>query len=96
MANRKCLECGEWNKDLDYCSNCNSPISAEAQSKAWTEQVQKEDAEKPKDKFDLFLERVSVHKNPLVRWTYLFFYSLWSIFAALLAFLLWATVGTNG
>ena len=96
MAQRKCLKCQHWNKGKDYCEKCQTPLSAVAIAKERELFLIETERNKPKDKTDLWLEKVQNHKSWFVRATYSLFYSIWAIFMAIVAFLIWLTVGTNG
>ena len=95
MIERKCTQCGQWNKDEDYCTNCGAPLSPKAIDQAKTEKRRQEEASIEPSKFDKFLERTRTSKYAVVRWTYWFFYSL-SIIAGLIgAFVAWFVAMVN-
>lgn len=96
MIERKCLSCGTWNKDEDHCTNCGNPISPEQIIKVETKRKKEEEANKPKDKFDLFAERMKNHESPFMRFIYKVGYSIGMVFAAIGGFFAWMVAMANG
>jgi len=96
MIERKCLSCGTWNKDEDHCSNCGNPISPEQIIKVETKRKKEEEANKPKDKFDLFAERMKNNESPFMRFIYKVGYSIGMVFAAIGGFFAWMVAMANG
>lgn len=87
---RTCRHCGTINLNRDYCSQCgkivNIVLERNLKREAKAKQKSKE-AAKNKNKITLFFEGVMVHKNPIIRYTAKFFYSLWVIVLAIGSFL---------
>ncbi len=96
MIERKCLSCGTWNKDEDHCTNCGNPISPEQIIKVETKKKKEEEANKPKDKFDLFAERMKNHESSFMRFIYKVGYSIGMVFAAIGGFFAWMVAMANG
>lgn len=96
MIERKCLNCGTWNKNNKFCIQCNEAVSPEEIEKIEIRKKRQEEANKPKDKFDLFAERLKTHKSPIVRFIYQIGYSVSVIFGAIGAFFAWMVAMANG
>ena len=90
MIERKCLKCGTWNKDEDYCVSCQAPISPKAIDKADSEiKKQKLASEKP-SKMDVWMANAKNHKYGVVRFTYKILYGcgvVATLFGALIAWM---------
>ena len=96
MIERKCLSCGTWNNDEDYCKNCNNPIKPSLiRDIAYQSQIDAE-KNKPKSKFDLFVLATKNHHYLLVRIIYKIVYSISMVFAAIGAFFAWMLAMANG
>ena len=93
---RKCRKCNTWNTDNDFCTNCNAPLSPQEIRKAEVAELERKEADKPKDKVDLFLEKMKDSRYILVRGLYYICFSLWAAFMAVLAFFLWLVAATPG
>ncbi len=96
IIERKCLNCGTWNKNEDFCTNCNHAISPKEIDRIQTKQKRIEEANKPKDKFDLLAERLKNHRYLFYRLIYKIGYSIGLFFAAIGAFLAWMVAMANG
>ena len=96
MIERKCLHCGTWNKDEQFCNNCNEALSPEEIEKVEMKKKRIEAANKPKDKFDLFAERLKTHKYLFMRILYQVGYSIAVVFGAIGAFFAWMVAMANG
>ncbi|MFT5824305.1 MAG: putative membrane protein YvbJ [Crocinitomix sp.] len=96
MIERKCLSCGTWNKEEDNCTNCGNPISQKEIIKVETKKKRLEEANKPKDKFELFAERLKNHKYFFMRVIYKIGYSIGMVFATIGAFIAWGVAMANG
>lgn len=96
MAQRKCSKCQHWNEGKDYCEKCQTALSAKAMSEERDLLRVEAEKNKPKDKLQLWIEKIKNHKNLLVRLTYNFLYSIWAIYMGFVAFFVWLTIGTNG
>ena len=89
------MHCGTWNKDEDFCTNCNQAISHKEIVKIEQEQKRIEEANKPKDKFDLFAERLKTHDNVFYRILYKIGYSITLFFGVIGGFLAWVVAMVN-
>lgn len=96
MIERKCLACGTWNNDEKFCKNCGNPIAPEEIERIEQKKKEIEEANKPKDKFDLFAERLKTHRLLVVRIIYKIGYSIGMVFAAIGAFFAWMVAMANG
>jgi len=96
MAQRKCPKCQHWNEGKDYCEKCQTALSADALAKERDLLRIESEKNKPKDKIQLWIEKVKNHKNWFVRATYSVLYSIWAVYMAFVAFFVWLTIGTNG
>ncbi|MDA7802970.1 hypothetical protein N8987_00145 [Crocinitomix sp.] len=96
MVERKCLSCNTWNKDESHCTACGEPLSPEEIDKVETAKKRFEAANKPKDKFDLFAERLKNHESVFFRIIYKIGYSIGVVFAAIGGFFAWLVAMANG
>ena len=96
MIERKCLNRGTWNNDEKYCTNCGSPIDPKEIKRLDDEKKRIEEENKPKDKFDLFVEKMKNHQSIFVRILYKIGYSIGMVFTAIGAFLAWMVAMANG
>ncbi len=96
MIERKCLNCGTWNKAEKFCVNCQNAIDPAEILKIEDERKRIEEANKPKDQFDILMERMREHRYFLVRIIYKTIYSVGLVFAAIGAFLAWIVALSNG
>jgi methionyl-tRNA synthetase len=92
---RKCLNCGTWNKDNDYCISCG-----EAVSPIIIENTREEAREKkrfrPPNKFDLFIVKWKNSKYWILRVIYKILYTIAFIFFAIASFFAWIAASPNG
>ena len=96
MAQRKCPNCSHWNIGKDYCEKCEAALSADAISKEREARLIQEEENKPKDKTDIWIEKIKNHKYLFVRISFQILYSIWAIFMAFVGFFVWLTIGSNG
>jgi len=96
MIERKCLECGTWNHDENFCTNCGIPISPKEIVKAETLKKKLIEEQKPKDAFDRFTEKLENHRYLFVRIIYKIGYSITVVFGAIGAFFAWMVAMANG
>lgn len=95
-VSRKCVKCGTWNGSEDFCKSCGNALSPQ--------EVQKEEEKKRKklwvkdepSAFDLFLERIKTSRNPFVMAFYYICFALWSVYMAILSFILFLIAATPG
>lgn len=92
MVEIKCRQCNTWNTDKDYCSNCNAVISMEEEAKIEAENQAAIIRNKPKSKFDIFVENWKNHPNLFLKAIYYILYSVYFVFASVGAFLAWLTL----
>lgn len=94
MIERKCLQCGTWNKDEDECLNCGNALSPKA-IEAEKEAIRKaQDPEKP-SLLDVYLEKAKKSKYWAVRVGYRILYSI-AVFVGLLgALVAWMAALAN-
>lgn len=93
---RKCKSCGTWNNDEDHCTNCGaliSPIKIEEERRTTYEKQQQL---RPPNKVDLWLEKISKSKNPLVLFFYYIFYSIWFLLMGLVTIVIYLVIATPG
>lgn len=76
MVERKCLTCGTWNKNEDFCINCGAAISPKEIEKL--EEAKREAIRRnaPKDKLDIILEKAKNSKHWYVRFSFYVLYSI--------------------
>jgi hypothetical protein len=92
---RKCLKCGTWNKDNDYCISCGEPVSPKI-----IENIREEAREKrrfkPPTKFDLFLQKWKNSRFWILRVLYQILYTISMIFFAIASFFAYLSATPNG
>ena len=96
MIEIKCLNCGTWNKDKHFCSNCNQAISQKEIVKKEIALKKIEEENKPPSKTQIISSKLKNHKYFLVRVFYKILYSIGLVFAAIGAFLAWMVAVSNG
>jgi hypothetical protein len=92
MVEIKCKSCNTWNTDADYCKNCNAVISMEEEARLETEIYEESIKNKPKSKFDLFIEKWKAHPNFILKIFFYIFYSVYLVLAGIGAFMAWLTL----
>jgi uncharacterized membrane protein YvbJ len=95
MIERKCLKCGVWNNDEDYCKSCAEPLSPKALDKVREDRIAEEERNKVPSKTEVFLLKVKKSRFLLVRWTYYFFYSIFMFLGAIGAMFAWMAALAN-
>lgn len=96
MIERKCLQCGTWNKDEDRCLNCGAPLSPKEIDRVETQKKKVAEASKPKDKWELMAEKMKNHESGFIRFLYKVAYSIGLVFAAIGGFFAWMIAMLNG
>lgn len=93
---RKCKNCGTWNGEVDYCSNCNaliSPVIIESNREAEREKVRQD---QPPSKLDILMDKWKNSRFLVVRIFYKIVYTISVIFFAIASFFAWMAVSPNG
>lgn len=93
---RRCKNCNTWNDEIDFCTNCGSIISIKESEKIEAKEKAIIEANKPKDKIDLFVEKYKNHKFLPIRFIFYIFYSVWLVFMGIGSFLAWAVAWAAG
>jgi len=96
MVERKCPNCGTWNKDNDYCTQCHttiSPILIEEEREKERE-IRRNNI--PPTKLDRFVDGWKNHPFFLLRWLYYLLYSIGFTFIAIASFFAWLAASPNG
>lgn len=93
---RRCLSCGTWNKDNDYCSSCNAPLAPEIIKEIKETERLEKIANQPPDKLDIFVEKWKNHKFFVVRLSFMICYSIWTVFMAIGGFFTWLAATSVG
>lgn len=93
---RKCNHCNTWNSDLDFCTNCNSPISIKAIEKIEFKEKKFLADTQPKDKFDIIFSKLKHHRFFPVRWFYHILNSIFMLFMAIGGFIAYIIAWTAG
>lgn len=96
MIERKCLNCGTWNKDEKFCTHCGNAIAPEEIEKIEIAKKREEEARKPKDKYEILAEKMKTHNSVIVRFMYKVMYSIGMVFGAIGAFFAWMVAMANG
>ena len=88
----KCLNCGIFNTNKEYCENCGELISYKKKQELRVEKAKQEElAEAIKDVENLNLpQRLKKHSNFFVRIIGWILYSVWLVVSLIGAFLAWA------
>lgn len=92
---RKCPNCQTWNKDEDFCTQCNtvlSPVIIEEER----EKVREKRRHREPTKFDLFIARWKNSKYWALRALYSVLYTIGVIFFAIASFFAWIAASPNG
>lgn len=76
MIERKCLKCSTWNHDERFCKNCGAPLAPEEITRIEDEKYAALQAQKPKPKLDILLDKAKNSKFIVVR---ILFYTLYSV-----------------
>jgi uncharacterized membrane protein YvbJ len=92
----KCTECGHWNKDLDFCEKCNSPVSAKQVQKTRDQQRKEKTKFRKANSVDLWLGKMSKSENIFVKVFYRVIYSAWFIIMSLISLAIYLVAGTPG
>lgn len=93
---RKCLNCGTWNTDNDYCTNCNnavSPIIIEEKREAKREEIRNN---RVPSKLDLFIDKWQNSRFWILRVLYKILYTIGVIFFSIAGFFAWLSASPNG
>lgn len=93
---RKCLKCGEWNKDNEYCTSCEAPLAPEIIKEIKEAERLEKIANLPPTQLEVFVDKWKNHRFLLVRWSYLVLYSIWTVFMAIGGFFTWLAATTAG
>ncbi len=96
MIERKCLNCGTWNTTEDRCKNCETAVSQLEIDRVKARERRLIEAQKPKDAFELFKEKLQNHRYLFVRIIYKIGYSIAFLFGAIGAFFAWMIALANG
>ena len=93
---RKCPNCGHWNKDEDFCENCGSPISPKEVEKERAVAREKKLAVRKPNKVDIWLEKIKESKNPFVKFVYYVVGGVWFVIMSIMVAVLYLVAGTPG
>jgi uncharacterized membrane protein YvbJ len=96
MIERKCLYCGTWNNNEKYCKNCNQAIHPDEINRLKEKEKRIAEKNKPKSKFEIFVEACKNHRFLLVRILYKIGYSIGVVFAAIGGLFAWLIAMANG
>lgn len=92
---RKCPNCSEWNKDVDYCTNCNEVLSPQIIEEE-REKVREERRYREPNAFDKFIHRWKNSRFLMLRVLYQILYTIGVIFFAIASFFAWLAASPNG
>ncbi len=70
----KCPKCQTWNDDSDYCSNCNELLNYQIKRE---QEWEAKKAAQPKDKIDVYIERLKTSDKAIERALYWAMKSVW-------------------
>lgn len=94
-TDRKCPSCHTWNKDLDYCSQCNTLLSPKIIEEQ-REEIREKRRHRAPNKLELFLQRWKESKYWVLRAIYQILYTIGFIFFAIASFFAWLAASPNG
>lgn len=86
MIERKCLKCGTWNGDEQFCKSCGAAIAPDVIIREEELVKRKEAAAVPKDKLDILIGKARGSKYLLVRWMFYSAYSVVVVVTAIASF----------
>lgn len=92
MVERKCPNCGTWNKDEKYCIQCNTPIhpnEIERLDRLKRIELEKKAAIAKDDRLKKLIRKAQASPNPFVRILYYLLYSVTFIVVGMGAFVAW-------
>lgn len=93
---RKCPECGTWNNDEHFCTNCGAlldPVLIEEQREEEREERRRNT---PPSKLDVFIDKWKNHPFFLFKALYYILYTIGFIFFAVASFFAWIAASPNG
>lgn len=95
----KCIECGTFNTNKEYCKKCGAPLSYEkrrliAYEKSEKERKQREILEEKNN--PSFFDRYENHKYLMVRLVIGVLKSIWLVFVAIGTFIAWLFTAIAG
>jgi len=76
MIERKCLKCSTWNNDEKFCKNCGTAIAPEEITREEDERYAAVQANRPKPKLDILLDKARNSKYFVVRAMFYVVYSV--------------------
>jgi ribosomal protein L37E len=88
----KCLNCGVYNTNEDYCTNCNTPLSYKKRRELDYAQQEKKRREREriqKEKSPSIYEKYKDHHSLIVRVFVKIVHSIWMGFIAIGMFIAW-------
>lgn len=93
---RKCLKCGTWNENNDYCISCNALISPELIRKI--EEEKRIDAfnNRQKSGLDKAIERLKESNNIFAIILHFILKSVWTLLMLIVSFIVWLIAATPG
>lgn len=95
----KCISCGTFNTNKDYCTNCGTVLSYEKRRKiayANAEKKRKAEALLEKKNNPSFFEKHRNHRNLIVRVLVTIIHSIWLGFIAIGGFIAWLITAIAG
>lgn len=93
---RKCMQCGTWNLDNDFCIDCAAPVSPKEIQKVVATQKQQLKQSVPPGKLDAWILKIKNSTNPIIRALYKIMYSFWVAYMAVISFILWVVAWMSG
>jgi hypothetical protein len=93
---RKCLQCGTWNKDNDFCIQCSAPVSPIIIEEKREEKREEIRRNKIPSKVDIFIENWKNSRFWILRALYKILYTIAVIFFSIAGFFAWLSASPNG
>lgn len=88
----KCPNCGVYNANTDYCTNCNTPLSYKKRRElahAQETQERKERERIAEEESPSFYEKYKDHRFLIIRVLVRIIHSIWTVFLAIGMFIAW-------
>ena len=93
---RKCLKCGTWNKDNEYCTNCEAAVSPIVIEEIREQEREERRKNVPPSKLDIFLDNWKNSRFIVLKGLYYVLYTIAFIFFSIAGFFAWLAASPNG
>jgi ribosomal protein L37E len=79
----KCPKCKTWNDDKDYCTHCGHLLNFQILRAQEAEQKRQAEANRPKDKWDIFIDKIKNSDRWIDKIIYYVIQSVWFLIIAI-------------